>query len=175
MKTSLLAIIFIIASSFCMPPAKKQTAFFNYYNVELISNQGSGTSYDWVWKVTNPAPGNGLNGTLQDLSHWSLVLSPCVTQNDIVSASYSTDGLTWNTLSSTIAVDPSQNCYTAPVLKFNVGFPGTTTMYYRLTVNRAFSSGMTQAVFKSGKNTGCYVGMVEAMTCPTDDGGGVIR
>jgi hypothetical protein len=170
MKTLLISFCFFLASSFTHYPAHK--TFFNAYDVQLVSNNGAGSNYEWIWKVTNPDPGNGLNGTLQDLSHWSLILPECITQSNIVSAAYSHDGLMWTPLSSSIGVDPSQGCYTAAVLKFDVGFSGTTTMYYKLVVNQPYIAGVTTAVFKSGKRTGCYVGMIEGITC---DPGGIIR
>jgi hypothetical protein len=60
-------------------------------------------------------------------------------------------------------------------MKFNVGFTSDHYMYYKLVVNRAFSVTSMPALFKSGKNTGCFVTNVPGLGCDTDDGGGVVR
>lgn len=176
MKSLLIVLSFVVASSFSTNPLHSVKKFDEFYTVELVSTTAVGSNYEWVWKVSNPDPGNGLNGTLQDLSHWGLILPSCVTQADIVSAAYSKDNTNWNALSSTIAVDPSQTCYTMPVLKFNVGFTDDHCMYYKLVVNKAFTPATMPALFKSGKNTGCFVTDIPAFGCGTSDGGGdVIR
>jgi hypothetical protein len=110
MKSLLIALSFVVASSFTTSPVHQTTKFDEFYTVELVSTTAVGSNYEWVWKVSNPDPGNGLNGTLQDLSHWGLILPSCVSQTDIVSAAYSKDNSNWIALSSTIAVDPSQAC-----------------------------------------------------------------
>jgi len=167
MKTLLIGLTFLLATSFENHP--KTTPVDVYYQVDFLSTTQVGTNYEWVWKVTNPFPGSGKDGTtLQDLSHWSIVLGSCVTQADLVSAAYSTDGMTWHSMSATIAVDPSQTCYTQPVMKFNFGLNDEQPTYYKLVVNRPFNGGYTPAVFKSGRFTGCYVGSIWGITCEVD-------
>ena len=174
MKMLITCFVLVMATSFTNLSAQT-TEPMPVYNVALISNTPVGTDYEWVWSVSNPNPGNGKEGTgtLQDLSHWGLAISGAVQQSNIVSAAYSFDGIVWYTTGATIAVDPSQSCYTAPVLKFNVGTTGSEIMYYKLVVNQSYNTGFVPAVFKSGKNTGCYVGSVEGMT--EEDSGPIIR
>lgn len=141
------------------------------YTVTLQSNsQDPEGNYEWVWAVTNPNPGNGTNGTLQDLSHWALILPSCVGQSNIRATAYSTDGISWQPLNASIGVDPSQNCYTGPVLKFDVGTSGSSTTYYKLTVDSYYNSGFVTGVFKSGKRTGCYTS-ADLIIGPSCDGG----
>lgn len=167
MKTLFISFVFVVASSFVNAPQKPTEEI--YYNVDFLSTTQVGNNYEWVWKVTNPNPGNGRDGTtLQDLSHWSLILGTCVTQADLVGAAYSTDGINWHSLSANIAVDPSQNCFTQPVMKFNFGLNDEAPTYYKLIVNRPFALGYTPAVFKSGRYTGCYVSTVQGLTCQVD-------
>ncbi len=173
MKTFILGLTVLFASSFMNAPKQVVEGEECSYLVELINNnQMAGANYEWVWKVTNPCPGNGKDETtLQDLSHWSLVPG-CVTSADIVGAAYSTDGTNWTSMSTGIAVDPSQSVYTAPVIKFDRGINGDVPVYFELIVNKVFYVGTTQGVFKSGRNTGTYMDYnVAGMTCST--GGGV--
>lgn len=167
MKTFLLGFVFLMVMSFENHPKTVPTDV--YYQVDYISTTQVGSKYEWVWKVTNPFPGNGKNGTtLQDLSHWDLVLGSCITQADLVSAAYSNDGINWHTLPATIHVDPSQSCYTQPVMKFDIGLNDDEPTYYKLVVNRPLTQGYMPAVFKSGRNTGCYVGTILGMTCDVE-------
>ncbi len=167
MKTLIICLSFILASSFDHKPQKIKTDIF--YDVDLMSTTQVGNTYEWIWRVTNPYPGSGRDGTtLQDLSHWSLILGSCVTQSDIVGAAYSTDGMTWHTLAATLAVDPSQTCYTQPVMKFNFGLNDVAPTYYKLIVNRYFAAGFSPAVFKSGRYTGCYIANIMGITCAAE-------
>jgi hypothetical protein len=153
-------------------PATESKPTANEYNAQLISTQQVGTNYEWVWSVTNPNPGNGTNGTMQDLSHWSLAISNLVSLQDIVSVAYSTDGINWISLPVSFAIDKSQECYQGTVLKFDHGTTGGDPMYYQLVVNKEFTTGYTTANFKSGSKTGCYNGAVLGIGVPTDDGSG---
>ena len=171
MKTIVTCFILLFASSFVNRPLETDTEDPVIYDVQLVSNTPDGSIFEWVWAVTNPVPGNGKDGTLQDLSHWGLAISSAVLPQDIVSGAYSTDGITWHPTTVSMGVDPSQNCYTEPVVKFNIGTHSDEMMQYKLVLNQDFGAGSTEAVFKSGKTTGCYVGMVEGPT----DGSGAVR
>jgi hypothetical protein len=128
------------------------------YNVYLykITDNGDGT-YTWEWRVRNLNPGNGLNGTVQDLSHWNITLGNCVTTANIISGATSTNGTTWTPFTPQLKIDKSQDCFANKVVKFDVGTSGTNISYYRLTINQNVSHTAVTAVYKSGKNTGCGV------------------
>lgn len=167
------AVGYVGLSSFTKQPVSKK--FVNEYNAQLVSHQQTGSTYEWVWTVTNPNPGNGLNGTMQNLSHWSLAISDLVSLQDIVSVSYSTDGINYMPLPVALAIDKSQECYRGTVLKFDQGTTGSAPTYYKLELNRDFGTGYTMANFKSGSKTGCYNGTVVGLAPDAGDGGGVIR
>jgi hypothetical protein len=167
MKMLIIGLSLLVTTSFVNHP-KPTNKLVDGYDVQLVSTTFVNNNFEWVWKVTNLNPGNGRDGTLQDMSHWSLILSSCVAQANIVGAAYSADGLSWSSLPAILAVDPSQSCYTQPVLKFNQGLNDIEPTYYKLIVNKAFSTGYAPAVFKSGKSLPCYIGMVEGIVCPDE-------
>jgi hypothetical protein len=150
--------------------APKKAPVCGSYAVQLVSVQPVGTNFEWVWSVTNPAPGNGSNCTLQNLSHWSLIPNACLTQANIVSAAYSLDGVSWIDLPAVLAVDPSNPCYTGQVLKFDYGTNGSASTYYKLTVSDNYNTGFIGSTFKSGSKTGChtYGDLVIGPTCGQD-------
>lgn len=127
------------------------------YTVTLLFRKSNGDgTYTWVWSVSNPNPGNGKDGTtVQDLSHWAISIGSCATLKDIVSAATSTDGTTWKSFVPNYKADKSQNCYTKPILKFDLGTKGTQKSYYRLIVSKNFVMEKQVALYKSGVNTGC--------------------
>jgi hypothetical protein len=149
-------------SAFTTKPEEKKPVM-NEYNAQLMSTVYNNGNYEWTYSVTNPNPGDGSGETLQDLSHWSLAISDMVTTSDLVAVQYSTDGIKWNNLPVSLAIDRSQDCYTGSVLKFDFGTKGGAPTYYRLIVNKYFTTGVTMANFKSGKITGCYNGTVEGI------------
>jgi hypothetical protein len=112
-------------------------------------------TWEWVWSVQNPNPGNGSNGTAQDLSHWGMAFESCFNFSHIVDAAYSADGFNWTSFTPYNEVDPSQACYTGPVLKFDYGTTGSNKSYYRITVNSFYRTGLQSGYYKSGGNTGC--------------------
>lgn len=123
-------------------------------STDLLSATGQ---QQWTWKLTNVNPGNGLNGTLQDVSHWSIPLSTAA-EAAFVSAEYSFDGITWYTLVVEIERDPSiRFCTTTDVLKFNVGTSGSQPTYYRATFSTAFATNINATAWvKTGSGrTGC--------------------
>ena len=123
--------------------------------LESVTNNGDNT-WTWVWSVQNPNPGNGNNGTAQGLSHWGFGFGTCVTSSDLVSAGYSRDGNTWTDFNPGIAVDPSQSCFTRPVLKFEFETNGNQKSWYRLVVNKDLPvNNSATGYYKSGSRTGC--------------------
>ncbi|MDP3353726.1 MAG: hypothetical protein Q8S44_08305 [Flavobacteriaceae bacterium] len=127
--------------------------------LESVLNNSDGT-FTWTWSVLNPNPGNGLKGTVQNLSHWAVKLGTCVTFADVVSGAFSSDGITWQSFTPTWESDPSFlntcNVSTGNVLKFNLGTLGGSKSYYQLTINRDIEIDTdVLAYYKSGKNTPC--------------------
>jgi hypothetical protein len=147
------------------------------YSVTLSRTFASNQT-TFVWTITNPRPGNGSNGTTQDLSHWSFVPG-CPGNNgleqnwsDIVSASYSYDGgATWATIVPTpiLKPDPSQTCSSANVFKFDFGTSGSTPTMYKLVLSGNYSSDAANyAVFKSGAKTGCCTRTIPGIGCKVE-------
>jgi hypothetical protein len=129
----------------------------------------------FIWTIVNPNPGNGNNGTTQDLSHWSFVPgcpgSNGLEQNwsDLLSASYSLDGgITWITITPTpiLKPDPSQTCSNANVFKFDIGTSGSTPTKYRIVLMGKYAQDANNfAIFKSGARTGCCTRTVPGIGC----------
>ncbi|GAA4337659.1 hypothetical protein [Flaviaesturariibacter amylovorans] len=137
------------------------------YAVALESkvDNGNGT-WTWTWSIRNTNPGNGNNGTIQNLSHWNMTLGSCVNFADIVSASTSYNGISYNSFQPTLAVDPSQNCVVTPVLKFNVSTSGSTKTYCRLVVKADYGvDNGAVGFYKSGARTGCGPLWFQGMGC----------
>lgn len=136
------------------------------YNVSLLSRvANSDGTYTWTWTVTNPKPGDGTNGTMKDLTHWDLSLGECATAADVVKASTSPDGQNWTDFSVVVDKDKEQNCYTEPVVKFNLGTTGSSPSYYRLTVKKNFSMLKRDAVFVSKSALACGHFKICAIGC----------
>src|SRR4249920_3593371 len=76
--------------------AKKATASVDAYSIQLVSSTSDESRgvQEWTWVLTNPNPGNGLNGTLQNVSHFDIALN-AEAEAALVSAEYSFDGITW--------------------------------------------------------------------------------
>ncbi len=130
----------IIAVSFSLSSFKRSTiAVESSYTIELISKTPSGTGETWTWSVTNPNPGNGSNGTLQDISHWSMPL-PAAAEASLLKAEYSYDGVNWFSVNTVVDRDPSiKACTGVDVLKFDVGTTGTQPTYYRISLGTTFN------------------------------------
>jgi len=166
----------VVQSLDLRPPRSMGPCEPNAYLVTLISSNvivttANGTLYEWTWSVQNPAPGNGLNGTTQDMSHWGFPIDACINPGTLASAAYSGDGVNWTTFTPSIQVDPSQPCLTTPLLKFNYGTVGGNPSYYRLYTTQPYEiNEMAQAYYKSGSTTGCCVFEFDGMYCGGDDG-----
>ena len=147
--------------------SKKATATASYYQISLVSNDKSsdGASDTWTWSLSNPNPGNGEDGTLQDVSHWSIQISPAA-EAALLTAEYSLDGITWTPVSTSVDRDPTiKFCTNTDVLKFDVGTTGSTPTYYRVTFAGTFelnpyaTSWIKTASGKQGCNQYYFAGI----------------
>jgi hypothetical protein len=135
------------------------------YLITLEEVIHTGSTWEWIWSVQNPNPGNGNGGTVQNLSHWGMQLAACVNSASIVGAAYSPDNISWTNFIPIIAVDPSQGCFSAPVLKFDYGTTGGNKSYYKLIVNQVYTVGASVGYFKSGTRTGCCTFSFPGISC----------
>ncbi len=126
-----------------------------YYVVLESKTLLANGTWEWLWSIQNSNPGNGNNGTSQDLSNWGMQFGSCFSFASIVNAAYSANGTSWTSFSPTYGVDPSQGCLTTPVLKFDFGTSGSVKSYYRLIVSQDYIAYTTQGYYKSGSRTGC--------------------
>lgn len=135
--------------------SKKSTAA-DCYLINLISKGIDGANETWTWSLVNPNPGNGNDGTLQNVSHFDITLSSAA-EAALVSAEYSFDGITWVTLPIEVERDPAiRACTNVDVLKFNAGTVGDQPTYYRASFNSAFGENpYATSWIKSGNRTGC--------------------
>jgi hypothetical protein len=151
---ALFAASFITLSSFLN---KKTSTTVDSYQIVLVSKTTSGSVTEWSWSVSNPNPGNGSNGTLQDISHWSMPLNAAA-EAALISAFYSYDGVTWYSTSPTVDRDPSiKQCTSTDVLKFDIGTSGAAPTYYRACYNGDFAINpfATSWVKTGGGQQGC--------------------
>lgn len=125
------------------------------YNIVLESRTLVNGNWEWVWSVQNSNPGNGNNGTVQNLSHWGMQFGSCFNWSSVVSAAYSSNGYNWTGFTPVFQSDPSQSCMTAPVFKFDYGTIGSSKSYYKLVMNQAYEPSIVPGYYKSGANTGC--------------------
>jgi hypothetical protein len=137
---------------------EKATTNADAYSIQLLSSTSdeSRSAFEWTWVLTNPNPGNGLNGTLQNVSHFDIALN-AEAEAALISAEYSFDGITWISVPIEIERDPSiRQCTTTDVLKFNAGTVGSEPTYYRATFSQEFSSNpYSTSWINSGSRTGC--------------------
>ena len=101
----------------------------------------------YTFAVTN-------TGSKHALSHFGITFDYCPGQEPVflngALISYSVNGTTFTSLgAANYAVDPSQNCFTTPILKFDFGQGniGNTT-YYRLVVNGYWIGNFSNVIFK---------------------------
>ena len=131
------------------------------YTLDLVVDYSTPGQTIFTWAITNPCPGNGKNGTIQDLSHWNFDPGACLDANwqDVVEAHVNM-GAGWNQILPLPYIQPDaslkkQNCYGNDVFKFNYGTSGNVTTYYKLVLMGQWSTGPLNVWYKSGKNTGC--------------------
>src|SRR6185503_12012890 len=121
------AIVALSVSLSSFKPGKKSTA--TSYTITLVGIERVGANDVWTWTLTNTNPGNGSDGTLQNVSHWDLPLCPAA-EAALVSAEYSFDGVNWISVPIEMQRDPSiRVCTKEDVLKFNAGTTGSTPTY----------------------------------------------
>ena len=152
---------------------EKATTNVDAYSIQLVSresNESRGGVYEWTWVLTNPNPGNGLNGTLQNVSHFDIALSAAA-EAALVSAEYSFDGITWVSVPTEIERDPSiRQCTTTDVLKFNAGTVGSQPTYYRASFSEEFNTNpYATSWINSGNRTGCNMYMFSGIGGPKLD------
>jgi hypothetical protein len=163
------AVIAITTGLSSFTPVKKETKPVASYTITFIGKEQIGNNYQWTWSVLNPLPGNGSNGTLQNISHWSLPLCP-LAEAAIVSAEYSYDQVNWTSVSIDMERDPSiRVCTTTDVLKFNTGTSGTAPLYCRITFNKDFIlNPFAVSYIKTGGGLqGCNVYLYSGIGCET--------
>ena len=126
------------------------------YLIDLVDRNDNGGNQQWTWSLTNPNPGNGNNGTLQNVSHFDIALS-ATAEAALVSAEYSFDGITWVSVPIEVERDPAiRQCTTTDVLKFNAGTIGSQPTYYRATFSQTFDNNpYATSWINSGNRTGC--------------------
>lgn len=133
------------------------------YTVTLESRTQVNGNWEWIWSIRNNNPGNGNNGTSQDVSNWGMQLGTCVDWTSVLGAAYSGDGSNWTVFTPSYQVNPSQGCLATPVLKFDFGTSGNAKSYYRLIVNQDYEEGYILGYYKSGSKTSCctfnFIGM----------------
>jgi len=151
---SLVTALIFGLSAFTSP--KKVRSSADSYQITLISKASDAGLETWTWSLVNPNPGNGLNGTLQNVSHFDIALSAGA-ESALISAEYSFDGITWVSIPTEIVRDPSiRQCTTTDVLKFNAGTVDGQPTYYRATFNQEFDSNpYATSWINSGSRTGC--------------------
>ena len=133
---------------------------------ELVETDGK---YTWIWEIKNKNPGNGSNGTVQDLSHWGIDIGKCIKLSDIIEAAYSQDGKTWIKFTPEFQVDKSQVCTKEQsFIKFDFGTTGTKPSYYKLVITKNVTHVDTDAFYKSGTNTGCGTFTTCGFGCPAE-------
>ncbi len=159
--------VFTIGLSSFSSLKKKSTPPVSAYTITLLGKEAINGNYQWTWSVVNPNPGNGSNGTLQNVSHWSLPLCPTA-EASIVYAAYSYDNINWTSVSIDMNRDPSiRVCTSEDVLKFNVGTSGTAPLYCRIVFNQDFSvNPLAYSYIKTGGGLqGCNAYMYSGIGC----------
>jgi len=160
---ALIAAFYFSLSAFVL--TKKTKSNVAPYQIVLVSKNTVGTNTEWTWSVTNPNPGNGQNGTLQDVSHWDVSL-PQQAEDALVGAQYSFDGINWQNTSIVVERDFSiKLCTVVDVLKFDAGTSGSSPTYYKAIFNADFTLNpfSTSWIKNGGGQQGCnlyyYTGM----------------
>ena len=146
---------FVSFSAFISKKAKATSV--DSYQIVLVSKNVVGTDSEWTWQVTNPNPGSGQDGTLQDISHWSVPLN-AEAEAALVSAEYSYDGVNWQAASTSVDRDPSiRQCTSVDVLKYDAGTTGGNSTYYRATYAADFvvNPFATSWIKNGGGASGC--------------------
>jgi hypothetical protein len=137
---------------------KKPASNADAYSIQLLTSTSdeSRGAFEWTWVLTNPNPGNGENGTLQNVSHFDIALNAAA-EAALVSAEYSFDGITWISVPIELERDPSiRLCTKSDVLKFDAGTIGSEPTYYRATFSQQFAADpYSTSWIKSSTRAGC--------------------
>lgn len=138
----------------------------------------------WIWGIKNPNPGNGTNGTIQDLSHWNIKLPACISLANIKAAKMAYAGQLFTYFTPVITADKSYiDCPAGSgdvtkgenLLKFDLGTVGSQVTLYGLILDKEYPidpNGI--AFYKSGCNeggTGSGLTCFPGIGCPPSDGG----
>jgi hypothetical protein len=140
------------------------------FTVVLESHTFINGNWEWIWSVQNSNPGNGNNGTVQDLSHWGMQFGTCFNWSAVMSAAYSYNGYNWTGFTPSYQPDPSQSCMTSPVLKFDFGTSGSAKSYYKLVLDQDYPVDSADAYYKSGNITGCCTFTFNGVGCHEEGG-----
>ena len=153
-------------------PAPPAVCNSNAYVITLVSHTLVAGNWEWIWSVQNPNPGNGTNGTSQDMSHWGMQFGACLDWSDVKAASYSANGNDWTSFTPSYQVDPSQGCVITPVLKYAFGTSGTAKSYYKLVLGRNYTvDNATFGYYKSGARMPCCTFTFNGVGCPQTEEG----
>ena len=155
-------VVAVITASFVSLSAfissqKAEATSIDSYQIVLVTKNIVGTDSEWTWSLNNPNPGSGQDGTLQDVSHWSVPLNPDA-EAALVSAQTSDDGVNWHSVSTSVDRDPSiKFCTGVDVLKYDIGTTGSAPRYYRATFNADFvvNPFSTSWIKTGGGQQGC--------------------
>jgi hypothetical protein len=118
----------------------------------------------WIWGIRNPNPGNGTNGTIQDLSHWNIKLPPCISLVNIKAAKMAYAGQLFTYFTPVITADNSyKDCPAGSgdvtngqnLLKFDLGTIGSQVTLYGLILDKEYPIDQNGiAFYKSGCKEG---------------------
>lgn len=157
--------------------AGKPTSNCYDYQITMTRTFQDGKT-QFVWKIVNPVPGNGSNGTQKDLSHWGFK-PQCIGgadlnyyPQDILAAYYSYNNNTnWVQIVPTpkITKDPSSSCMLPgeETFKFDYGTRGSQPTYYKLVLNgnwAAADEGGNGGFVKTGKSC-CRLSSIPGVGC----------
>lgn len=129
------------------------------YKVHISDLNKVGNNWVWIWQIKNTKPGNGTNGTVQDLTSWGIGLGEQIKLGDIVQAAYSTDKINWTTFTPKFEADNDQTCSSNRYVKFDFGTSGAKPSYYKLVITKNIAHTNTEALYQSGAGCGVF------MTC----------
>ncbi|NEU08370.1 hypothetical protein GZH53_08625 [Flavihumibacter sp. R14] len=140
------------------------------YDIKLENKiRNKNGTYTWIWSVINTKPGDGTpgSGTVQDLQSWGFSLGSCADLGQVISGSFSPDGVSWHNFNPEIKTVEGIPGGSGKALMFEQGTVKNQKSYYKLLVTRSFSTDdKVKAVFKSGKLTGSGTILISGIGCP---------
>jgi hypothetical protein len=141
------------------------------YSVTLESKVKTDAGWMWTWRIVNPNPGNGNDGTVQELSHFNVVIPICDEGVTVLSTAYKADGSTeWTSGPTVPSVDASivNTCdrnHSEETIKFDLDKNG----YIRVEIAEDYQPGVMYGYYKSGNTTGCGRTCFEGISCLKDN------